>query len=416
MHPWSEKHDNCKVLLALHNSFPYQSAGYAVRSHSIASCLRAHGVEFEAYTRPGFPWFQDKASSLPMNMEDEIDGIIYHRIPHHAPEHGNAGEQYRAMARSQIAQVIRRTKVRIIHAASDMENGWPAVMAGRDCGIKTIYEYRGMWHYTRSSRIPWFPTTEEYAERHALELETAHNADAVFSISEALRDDLVAQGLPAKKIKILPNAVDTSRFTPMIPDEELKDSLGLKGRKVVGFIGSITVYEGLERLMDAVLELNAQGSNITMLVVGDGPHSAQLTRHYNLRGKHESIILTGRVPFNDVRRYYSIIDIMAFPRINAKVCQCVPPLKPLEAMAMGKPVIVSNMAALCEMVQHDKTGLICRADNTESLTEQLARLIENPVLYKRLAKNAADWVCKERDWKIIGNNILKQYENLLHYN
>ncbi|QLA15816.1 glycosyltransferase family 4 protein [Desulfolutivibrio sulfoxidireducens] len=412
MPSWSEVHNGCKVLLALHSSFPHAKSGYAVRSHSIATFLRASGVDSEVYTRPGFPWVEVNAQALPPGRHDELDGVVYHRLPHLAPEQSNCGERYRAMSLNLFARVIRQTGARIVHAASDIENGWPAVMAGRDRGIKSIYEYRGMWHYTRASRIPWFPTTEEYAERHALELETGKQADAVFAISEALRDELAGQGVAAEKITVLPNAVDGARFAPMPPDKELKATLGLAGRKVVGFIGSVTVYEGLERLMDAVLELNAQGANLAMLVVGDGPHSEILGRHHVVYGQHDAIVLAGRVPFADVQRYYSIIDIMAFPRINARVCQCVPPLKPLEAMAMGKPVIVSDVAALCEMVEHEKTGLVCRADDTASLAEHLGRMVDSPRLCAELADNAAQWVREHRDWNVVGQRILRVYEEL----
>lgn len=407
---WSKTHQGRRVFLALHSSFPHRTSGYAVRSHSIAAHLMAHGVDMRIYTRPGFP---PPAKDLRPRMQDEVEGVVYRRLPQSVPEFGDGGPFYREMARTQYAMAIRESGASIVHAASDMENGWPAVLAGKDCGARAIYEYRGMWHYTKSSHVPWFPTTEEFAERHALELEVGAKADAILCISEALRDDLIHWGLDANKITVVPNAVDVERFSPLPPDEHLRGELGLEGRKVMGFVGSITAYEGIEYLMDAVISLNAAGEKVSLLIVGDGPHAEQLQQFHVARGSHACVVFTGRVPFEDIRRYYSIIDIIALPRINARVCQCVPPLKPLEAMAMGKALIVSDVAALCEMVCHDQTGLICRANSVGSLAEQVGRLINDASLYRRLTENALDWVRQERDWTHISKRILQVYEELI---
>jgi glycosyltransferase involved in cell wall biosynthesis len=121
----------------------------------------------------------------------------------------------------------------------------------------------------------------------------------------------------------------------------------------------------------------------------------------------------GYIPFGDIKRYYSIIDIMAFPRTAAKVCRVIPPLKPLEAMAMGKPVIVSDVEALREMVRNERTGLVCRAEDAHSLAEQILRLAGNGELRAELTENACRWVCRERDWSVVGQRILAVYEELL---
>lgn len=406
MNDWSKRHGGSRAFLALSRSFP-DPTGYNVRSHSIATHLLAHGVDLSVYTRPGFPLFERNAP-----MDFEYDGVIYHRLPHLAPETGYSGVFYREMAREVYRQAIRESRACIVHAASDKENGLPAVIAGKDLGARTIYEYRGMWHYTRDSHVPWHHITADYSNSHALELEVGTKADAVFTISEALREDLVSYGLDRNKISILPNAVDVERFSPQPRDEQLRSELGLQG-KVVGFVGSITRYEGIDYLIDAVLSLNAAGEKVSLLVVGDGHNLAYLREHHRVRGSHPCVVFAGRVPFDEINRYYSIIDIIALPRVNCKVCQCIPPLKPLEAMAMGKGLIVSDMAAMCEIVKHDQTGLVCRSNSVNSLAEQLGRLISEPELFRVLTENAMDWVRQERDWAIVSKRILQVYEKLI---
>ena len=411
MSAWSALHNNAKVFFALHASFPHASSGYAVRSHAIARCLLAHGVDMHITTRPGFPWLTSKDCTP--EMHDTVEGVTYHRIPHAAPELSMGGEYYRSMSRNLLGAALQQSGAYLLHAASNMEVGLPAIQAARDAGVPCVYEYRGMWHYTRQSRFPWFQSSEDFALYHSLELQTGQEANAVFAISEALRDDLISNGIPAQKITVLPNAVEVERFQPLLPDEALIEQWGLAGKKVVGFIGSITAYEGLAYLIDAVLELNAAGENVAFVIVGDGAAVSVLQQHHEARGAHPSIIFTGRVPFEEVNRYYSIMDIMAFPRINAKVCHCVPPLKPLEAMAMGKAVIVSDVAALCEMVIPEQTGLVCQAENTGSLARQLGRLVSDDALYRTIVSNALEWVRAERDWSVVSQRILNVYEDLL---
>jgi glycosyltransferase involved in cell wall biosynthesis len=399
-----------KVLMMLSSSMPHTNSGYTVRSHEIASHLLRHGVDLEVYTKPGYP-MTSFTGPLPVSLQDVVDGVPYSRIPLYPMGMGEFGEAYREQASALIASVATRRQARIIHAASDMENGLPAMEAAKKAGCKGIYEYRGMWHYSTASQNKWFPQTEPFQRRQRLELETGHLADAVFAISEALKRELVEAGLAESKITVLPNAVDTRRFIPLPPDGEIQERYGLKGRRVIGFAGSLTIYEGLENLIDAVLELNWRGEPVSLLIVGDGVQKQRLQSWHSARGSHPAIIFTGRVPFSEVNRYYSVMDVMPFPRIDAKVCQCVPPLKPLEAMAMRKAVLVSDVAALKEIVRDGETGLVCRADDLASLVEQLARLASSPALCERLAGNALEWVRRERDWSIVSKTIVQVYDS-----
>lgn len=413
MTDWSASHNDAGVLMMLSSSLPLNPSGYGVRSHAIAGHLLRHGVRLNVFTRPGYPlnsWTGPRAVS----PSDTVEDVTYHRLPMYPMGVGEYGEAYREQAASVIAAVASQHNTDIIHAASDMENGLPAMQAARRLGIKGIYEYRGMWHYSSAVRNTWFPWTEPYRRRQHLELQTGHLADACFVISEALKADLMASGLPGEKITVLPNAVDIRRFRPVPPDSELQARYGLAGRIVVGFIGSITPYEGLDLLLDAVLELNWRGYPVSLLMVGDGADNLKrLKALHHARGDHPAVIFTGRVPFEDVKRYYSLIDIMPFPRIPARVCQCVPPLKPLEAMAMGKTVLVSNVAALTEMVRDGVNGLVFESGSLADLTNKLEILLASPELRRSLAEKGRNWVETERDWHKVSERILRVYERLL---
>lgn len=413
MTDWSAQYSDAGVLMMLSSSLPLTPSGYGVRSHAIAGHLLRHGVRLKVFTKPGYP-LTSWTGPQPMRPCDTVENVTYNRLPLYPMGMGEFGEAYREQSAALIATVARRCRANIIHAASDMENGLPAMLAAKKAHTKGIYEYRGMWHYSAAARNTWFPWTEPFQRRQRLELQTGQLADACFAISEALKAELVAEGLPEDKITVLPNAVDVERFTPLPPDRDLLEKYGLQGRMVVGFIGSFTAYEGLESLMDAVLELNWRKFPVSLLLVGDGADKLKrLKALHQARGNHPAIIFTGRVPFEDVKRYYSLIDIMPFPRIPAKVCQCIPPLKPLEAMAMGKAVLVSNVAPLIEIVRDGETGLVFESGNLPDLVEKLQALVTLPQLRQRLAQKGRTWVLAERDWRNVSERILRVYEGLL---
>ena len=132
---------------------------------------------------------------------------------------------------------------------------------------------------------------------------------------------------------------------------------------------------------------------------GFGPISEKIdaiSKKYNLG---DWIIKTGRVSFDVVPDYYSLIDIAPFPRKPQPVTEIVSPMKPLEAMAMQKAVVVSSVAALAEMIENDENGLMFDKGDINALSTVLQKLIENPDLRSELGVNARSYVEENRTWK-----------------
>jgi glycosyltransferase involved in cell wall biosynthesis len=112
--------------------------------------------------------------------------------------------------------------------------------------------------------------------------------------------------------------------------------------------------------------------------------------------------MPGRVPHEEVTAYYSLIDIAPFPRKPQPVTEMVSPMKPLEALAMEKAVVVSSVAALVEMIADGETGLVFAKGDIASLADALARLIGDPGLRAHLGRNGRDWVVRRRTWAEMG--------------
>ena len=403
------------VFYLLHNSLPFASAGYATRTHGLLSSLNENW-DVQAVTRPGFPFDLPNYKDLQEVDEDEIiDGVKYHRLTteREVPKKKPITRYVHNYTES-LVDYARNKKPAIVHAASNHWNGLAAVETARRLGLKSIYEVRGLWEVTRASREPAWRHELGYSYMARMETDAANEADQVIAITEGLRDEMIDRGVDGAKITVVPNGVDSQRFTPLERDNELAHELGLEDKVVIGYVGSLLDYEGLDLLLKAASKLAETRLDFHVLVVGDGAEKNKLealASHLNLLGTY--VTFTGRVPHHDVEKYYSLIDIAPFPRLPLPVCELVSPLKPFEAMAMEKAIIVSNVRALTEIVDDGVLGLVHEKGSVESLATQIETLLDDATLRESLAGAAREWVIRERDWKVLSARVANIYEQLL---
>jgi glycosyltransferase involved in cell wall biosynthesis len=207
----------------------------------------------------------------------------------------------------------------------------------------------------------------------------------------------------ADKISVVPNGVDTSVFVPREPDAKLAARLGLTGKMVFGYISTIRRLEGVEYLVKAMPEIVKSIPNAGCLIVGDGDYAPQLRALVNQLGLQNKVILTGRVHHEEILAYYSLIDVFVVPRPNFRVNNLVTPLKPLEAMSMAKPLLVSGVGGLTELVQDGQTGLIFKPEDIGDLAAKATALGQSSELRERLGEEARRYVVRECDWtSVIG--------------
>jgi glycosyltransferase involved in cell wall biosynthesis len=402
--PW-----NRKVLFALHYSLPYLTSGYAIRSHAILTHLRQSGIDVMAATKLNYPWDLAKQTENDFPRKDIIDGIQYTRLRDKYDSKGFRGLKYIDAYAQKLAKTALGHNASILHSASNFLNGLAGARAARLTGCKSIFEVRGLWHLTQAAKNPNFNGTDYYLYCEIMELAAAKEADALVTISEALKEYLIKRGIEQKKITVIPNAVDTKLFKPQPSDSHLKKQLGLDGKTIIGYIGSITAYEGLDLLVKATSRLIEQGANLCLLIIGNGYYESTLKKLALSLPNKNYIKFLGHIPFDEIQKYYSMIDIFPFPRKGYEVCRLVPPLKILEAMAMAKPVIVSALPPFLEMVKDGKTGLICNTDDLQSLLESIQRLYENPDEQQFLGKAARKWVAENRSWEDMSKKYIDLY-------
>lgn len=312
-----------------------------------------------------------------------------------------------------IITLAKQEKIELIHAHTPYRVGLPALKAARKLGLPFVYEMRGMWEETAVANGRWMRNGPAYKRFQAYETRVLRQADAVICISETLRNEAVLRGVSPSKITIVPNAIETSIFERENVSKELPNAIKrLKtGSKptVIGYIGSLREMEGVDLTADAVAMLHEKGHNVRLFVLTGLNGQDELARRCENLGISEITLIMGPVPHSEVSGFYELIDLFVVSRPDSRVSRLVTPLKPFEAMAMGKPVIASRLPALEEIIQHEKTGLLFNPGSKEDLMKTLERCIESTEFSKVLGSNAKEWVVEHRTWKRVVENTLSAY-------
>lgn len=383
-----------RILHILDHSIPAHS-GYTFRTLAILREQRRLGWETFHVTSPKHP--------NPNGAEEQVDGWTFYRT---APA---TGWMTRYPVLSQIAlmqqlerrveEVARQHRPDVLHAHSPLLNARPAISVGRRLGIPVVYEVRAFWEDAAVDHGTAREGDLRYRATRALETAALRNADAVTTICEGLRNEMIGRGIPAAKITVIPNAVDIDKFAQSgAPDADLQRQLGLDGCTVVGFIGSFYAYEGLSLLLQAVPRMHARVPNLKILLVGGGPQDSELRSLAQQLGVRNSVIFTGRVPHDQVGKYYDLIDVLAYPRLSMRLTNLVTPLKPLECMAQGRLLVASDVGGHRELIQDDKTGLLFPAGSADALADRIVGLVQQPQRWAELRAQARRFVETERTW------------------
>jgi PEP-CTERM/exosortase A-associated glycosyltransferase len=300
-----------------------------------------------------------------------------------------------------LMEIIPQIKPDVLHAHSPCLNGIAAIRAGRKFGIPVVYEVRAFWE---DAAVDHGTSTENglrYKMTRALETHALKRADAVTTICEGLRRDIVERGIPANKVTVIPNAVDIDKFAVGgEADQALKRQLGLQGHRLIGFIGSFYAYEGLDVLLRAVPALTARAPDLRVLLVGGGPQDAQLRQLAKDLGIGDKVVFTGRVPHDQVQKYYDLLDVLVYPRLSMRLTDLVTPLKPLEAMAQGRILAASSVGGHRELITDGKTGILFAPDDPAALASKVGDLLDAQAKWPALRLAGREYVETERNWPV----------------
>lgn len=395
-----------RILHVLDHSLPMHS-GYTFRTRAILKAQQGLGWQVRGVT--GLRHVEQGPDV------EQAGGITFHRT------RGSAGgppllREWRevALLADRIVALAHDWQPDLLHAHSPALDGLAAVQAGRKLGLPVVYEIRAFWEDAAVGNGTGREGSLKYNLTRALEDEVVRSADHVVTICQGLKDDLVARGYAADAITLMPNGVDLALFgTPAAPDPALRADLDLGSGPVIGFIGSFYDYEGLDDLIAAMPQLLERQPDARLLLVGGGPVAEALHAQARACSAAHAIRFVGRVPHDQVERYYALADIMAYPRKHSRLTDLVTPLKPLEAMAQGKLVAASNVGGHRELMVHGATGTLFAPDDPAACAAALADLIDARAGWDAMRKAARTRVEQAHDWARNARRYEAVYQSLL---
>lgn len=383
-----------KILHILDHSIPLHS-GYTFRTRAILEQQRKLGWETFHVT---------SAKHLGARAAIEtIDGLEFYRS---TPPEGLSAQlpilNQWAIVQSlanRLDEIIPQIKPDILHAHSPALNGLAALRMAKKYNIPLVYECRAFWEDAAVDHGTTHEGSLRYRVTKALETHVFKNADAVTTICEGLRTDIISRGVKAEKITVIPNAVDIEKFSyGEAAEPGLLDQLGLADKIVLGFIGSFYAYEGLLLLLDALPTILKSQPQVRLLLVGGGPQQKLIKAKVEALGLRDYVILAGRVAHEQVQRYYNLVDIFVYPRLSMRLTDLVTPLKPLEAMAQGRLVVASDVGGHHELIRDGENGYLFKAGDPQALAQTVLQAIDQQEQWEKIRQSGRRYVEDERNW------------------
>ena len=403
-----------RILHIVKSSVPERWSGFTIRTLQNLRAQRAAGLDPIVVTEIGWPRAIGVTDVVPVVM---FDDFAHHRL--------DRGPEYRPTkipndirlqdTLEDLTPLVRDLRPAILHAHSGYRGGEHALIAlalREQFGIPVVYEVRGLFEAVWTSDPRVAERGELYHRRLAQETRILHEVDGVVTISDALASELAGRGIPTTKISVVPNGIDPDALDAPARDPGLRSRLDLEGRFVVGYLGNLDHWrEGIEVLVSALAELRSRGRNdVALLIVGDGSRRASLEAHARRLRVADGCRFIGRVPHETVARYYAQMDLFVNPRVDERAARYVTPLKPYEAMAVGVPVLLSDLPALREIVDPPRRGAIAPPGDVAGLASAIESLSDDAELRARLAAAAQEWVLAERTWRSNGPRYRAAYE------
>ena len=395
-----------RVLHILDHSLPLHS-GYTFRTRAILKSQQAAGLTVRGVTGPRHA---DAGPEI-----EEIDGLTFHRVAGQFAGPPGLSEWREIEAfREGIEGVARQWQPEVLHAHSPALCGMAGLRAAKRLGLPFVYEIRAFWEDAAVGNGTGREGSLKYRLTRALENRVVAGADAVFTICKGLRDDLDARGHDGEKIGVSPNGVDLALFgDPVARDDALAHALGIGAGPVVGFIGSFYDYEGLDDLVAALPALRQRHPHAQLLLVGGGPMDEALRAQAAASPAGDAIVFTGRVPHAEVERYYSLIDVLAYPRKHSRLTDLVTPLKPLEAMAQRRIVAASDVGGHRELITDGQTGLLFPPDDPMRMAASLADFIDRRDSWPTMREAGRAHVATHHDWARNVQRYQRVYQDLI---
>ncbi|WP_426416985.1 TIGR04063 family PEP-CTERM/XrtA system glycosyltransferase [Aestuariirhabdus sp. LZHN29] len=402
-----------KILHIFDHSLPLHS-GYTFRSRSLIKNQRLLGFNTCHLTGPKQGIHADPGSG----QQEEVGGLVFYRSP--TPpvwiSNNRVLQQLHVIYWLIIRtyQVSRKEKPDLLHAHSPSLNGFCAVVVGKILNIPVVYEIRAFWEDAAVDHGNTLEGSFRYRLSQKFEEWVVRRAGGVVTICDGLMSDLGKRTTLPSCTAIVPNAVDVDKY----PDRT--DSLKARWANddyvpVIGFIGSFYRYEGLDILVESMAILRDRGLGFKLLLVGGGPEEGRLHELIARFELGDCTDMPGRVPHEEVDRFYDNIDMLVYPRRSMRLTETVTPLKPLEAMSMGRAVVMSDVGGHRELIPDGVGVALFESGSSSELAEAIVRVVTRLRGDPKLdwLSKGRDYVAEQKSWSASVSNYQSLYKQLL---
>lgn len=242
-------------------------------------------------------------------------------------------------------------------------------------------------------------------ERHLRQAQAIIAASA--SLAAFLRSEF--PGL-SDRLSVVPNGVNHELFRPGPPDPQLRDKLGLKDKFVIGTTSNMLRYEGLDLLIRALVEVQRVLPHVQSLFVGAGSQCEHLQKLAHQLGVRATF--TGWVPAAQVPDYLRLMDLFSVPRRNATITRHAGPIKLVEAMACGLPVVGSRLGDIATLLA-DGGGALGEPESVPALASALVTLCQQSETRREMGRRAHRYAVSELNWDTAARIHRRIYEQVL---
>jgi len=302
---------------------------------------------------------------------------------------------------AETLRVVDRRSIGFVYQRYSLGN-YSGVVVSRALGVPLILEYNGseVWvsdHWGRPLKH----------RELALRIERLNHlaADLIVVVSDPIADQLTAAGIPRERVLVNPNAVDVERYRPDIDGALVRRTLGLDRAFVVGFIGTFGAWHGAEVLAEAFVTLMRERPELRrsmrLLMAGNGARMPLVRRILDAGGVADLVRLPGLVSQEDGPSYLAACDLLVSPHVpNADGTPFFgSPTKLFEYMAMGRPIVASNLNQIGEVLEHDRTAWLVAPGDASALADAIAEVAANEAQRRRLGAAARTRAVARHTWR-----------------
>ena len=398
-------------FLILTQYFPPEIGGAMTRLKSFAAELLRQGHEVEVVTSmPNYPRGKFFAGYEKTFYKKELlEGITVHRVWLY-PAVGSGPKRmlnYTSFSLTCLYGLLRARRPDYLFVESPpLFLSVPAFLAGIFWRAPFIFNVADLWpdvivdggFMKEGFIIRCLRAVEHWSYRRATHINTVTDW-----LLKVLREK---KSVPEEKLLFMPNGVDTRKFRPSLPDEGLKKRLGLAGKQIVLWAGTLGYAHGLDNVLEAAKLLEAR-KKLHFLFVGDGSARGDLVRlQQELRLTNTTFL--DPVSLDEIASYYSICFCGLSSLIDIPTFEGARPSKLFPILASGKPLLFVGKGESARLVKSSQGGMVVPPGNPQQLADTILHLARNTELCALLGENGRRFAEDHLDWSLLVSRWLRQ--------